>query len=217
MPPDALNLRLLQSHAVGPAHAAAARPARTLAAPRIGAGDTRVGAVGKATGDRREDREGEFTAFYEQHVQRIVRTVALVVRDGALAEDAVAEAFARAWARWRQVRTHDRPAAWVTRVALNECNSRFRRRRVERRKAHAVARPDQVQDPEPHASHVWAAVARLTEQERTLVALRYIADLPQAQIAELLGVPPGTVASGLNRSRRRLGIDLRPDADEEVW
>jgi RNA polymerase sigma-70 factor (ECF subfamily) len=173
--------------------------------------------VGNATGEHRDDREAEFTVFYEQQVQRIVRTVALVVHDAALAEDAVAEAFSRAWARWRRVRTHDRPAAWVTRVALNECNSRFRRRRVERRKAHAVARPDEVHDPEPRASHVWAAVARLPEQERTLIALRYVADLPQVQIAEVLGIPPGTVASGLSRGRRRLGIDLHPDADQEVW
>jgi RNA polymerase sigma-70 factor (ECF subfamily) len=64
---------------------------------------------------------------------------------------------------------------------------------------------------------VWAAVARLPEQERTLIALRYVADLPQAQIAEVLGIPPGTVASGLSRGRRRLGIDLHPDADQEVW
>ncbi len=63
---------------------------------------------------------------------------------------------------------------------------------------------------------MWAAVARLPEQERTLIALRYVAYLPQAQIAEVLGIPPGSVASGLNRSRRRLGIDLLPDADEEV-
>ncbi len=108
-----------------------------------------MGAVGSATGEYREDREAEFTAFYQQQVQRIVRTVALVVRDPALAEDAVAEAFAWAWARWRQVRTHDRPAAWVTRVALNECNSRFRRRRVERRKAHASPDPTRSTIPSP--------------------------------------------------------------------
>jgi RNA polymerase sigma-70 factor, ECF subfamily len=172
--------------------------------------------VRQAAGQRREDREAEFTAFYDAEASRVVRTVALVVRDAALAEDAVAEAFARAWARWGQVRTHDRPAAWVTRVALNECNSRFRRRRVERRKAQAIARPEHTHDPEPPAGHVWAAVARLPQQERTLIALRYVADLPQAQIAEVLGVPRGTVASGLNRGRRRLGIDLQPDRDEEM-
>lgn len=161
-------------------------------------------------------REAEFAAFYERQSPRVVRTVALVVRDATLAEDAVAEAFARAWARWRQVRTYDSPASWVTRVALNESNSRFRRARVERRKAHAVARPDRVDGPESGAGHVWEAVARLPEQERTLIALRYIADLPQAEIAAVLGIPAGTVASGLNRGRRRLGIDLL-DADEEQW
>lgn len=160
--------------------------------------------------------EAEFTDFYERHAARIVRTVALVVRDAALAEDAVAEAFARAWARWSQVSTADRPDAWVTRVAINECHSRFRRRRVERRKAHAVAQPDEALGPEPPASDLWQAVARLPEQERTLIALRYIADLRQAEIAEVMGIPTGTVASGLNRGRRRLGIDLGPDHHEEL-
>lgn len=184
-------------------------------------------AVGRTASDprvtqrqaRRERRgvaavEAEFTAFYERHAPRIVRTVALVVRDAALAEEAVAEAFARAWARWPQVSAADRPDAWVTRVAINECHSRFRRRRVERRKAHAVAQPDTAVDPEPPASDLWQAVGRLPEQERTLIALRYIADLRQTEIADLMGIPAGTVASGLNRGRRRLGIDLRPDHEE---
>jgi RNA polymerase sigma-70 factor (sigma-E family) len=170
----------------------------------------------RAPGRGRGGQEEEFTAFYQQHAPRIVRTVAVVVRDAALAEDAVAEAFARAWGRWGKVRDHASPAAWVTRVALNVCTDRFRRRRVERRRAHALARADHVDDPEPPASYVWEAVARLPERERTLIALRYVADLPQAAISDVLGIPPGTVASGLNRGRQRLGIDLRPDLDEEL-
>jgi RNA polymerase sigma-70 factor (sigma-E family) len=185
---------------------------------RPGPAITRRGgeALGRATQGDRGSLEAEFTAFYRHEAPRIVRTVAVVVRDAALAEDAVAEAFARAWARWAQVRSHERPVAWVIRVALNDCNSRFRRRRVERRKAHAVARSDHVEDPEPPAGHVWEAVARLPERERMLIALRYVADLRQADIAELLGVAPGTVASGLNRGRRRLGIELGPAHDEEM-
>lgn len=201
------------------------RRAALAAAPVSGGGGTTASGrmTGRATGRRAslvgaDDGDGEaaFTAFYEQQAPRIVRTVSLVVRDAALAEDAVAEAFARAWARWRHVRTLGRPDAWVTRVAINECNSRFRRRRVERRKVHVVARPDRVVDPDPTASHVWEAVARLPEQDRTLIALRYVADLPQAEIAAVMGIPPGTVASGLNRGRRRLGIDLGSDSDGEV-
>jgi RNA polymerase sigma-70 factor (ECF subfamily) len=159
----------------------------------------------------------EFTRFYEHEAPRLVRSVTLVTGDAALAEDAVAEAFARAWSRWPQVRAHDRPVAWVMRVALNESRSRFRRRTVERRRAHQVARPEAVDDPDPSsARHLWDAVARLGERERTLIALRYVADLSQAEIAALLGIPPGTVASGLHRARQHLEHALAPVHEEEL-
>ena len=59
-----------------------------------------------------------------------------VTGEPALAEDAVAEAFARAWLRWPRLRSDPRPAVpWLLQVALNECRGRFRRHRVERRKA----------------------------------------------------------------------------------
>lgn len=157
----------------------------------------------------------DFTTFYADEGPQLLRAVALAVGDPALAEDVVAEAFARAWARWPQVRHHPRPAAWVMRVALNESRSRFRRRRVELRKAHAVARPEATADPETDGV-VWAAVAALPRQDRLLVALRYVADLTQPEIAQALGVPPGTVASGLHRARQRLGIDLRDDHEPEL-
>ena len=160
----------------------------------------------------------EFTSFYEQEAPRLVRSLTLVTGEAVLAEDAVAEAFARAWSRWPQVRACDRPAAWVMRVALNESRSRFRRRSVERRKAHAVARPDAADDPDLSAAHaLWEAVRRLDRRERALIAIRYVADLPQHEIARVLGIPPGTVASGLNRARQRLGKTLAPTHEEESW
>jgi RNA polymerase sigma factor (sigma-70 family) len=152
----------------------------------------------------------DFTMFYEREAPRLVRSVALATGEPALAEDAVAEAFARAWSRWPEVSATRRPAAWVMRVALNQARDRFRRRRVERRKESAVARPEAVDDPLPLDHHLWDAVRGLPRFECTLVALRYVADLPQAEIAAVLGVPPGTVASGLNRARQRLGVVLGP-------
>jgi len=160
--------------------------------------------------------QADFTPFYENEAPRLVRSLALVIGDPVLAEDAVAEAFARAWARWPEVSSRDSSAAWVMRVALNQANDRFRRRKVERRKAHAIARPDVVHDPQPPVGQwLWDAVRDLPKQERTLVALRYVADLSQAEIAGLLGLPPGTVASGLNRARHKLGVALRPTYQEE--
>ena len=146
----------------------------------------------------------------------MVRSVALVTGEPALAEDAVAEAFARAWSRWPDVRGSERPAAWVMRVALNLVHDRFRRRRVERRKAQVVAQPEAVYDRQPQVDQrVWEAVRALPEHERTLIALRYVADLSQTEIAKTLGIPAGTVASGLNRARQKLAATLGTSYQEE--
>jgi RNA polymerase sigma-70 factor (ECF subfamily) len=162
-----------------------------------------------------QDHLDDFARFYEREAQRLIRTVAVVTGEPALAEDAVAEAFARAWLRWPRLRSDPRPAVpWLLQVALNECRGRFRRHKLERRKAHLVARADAVDDPEPMTMHVWAAVAELPEPDRTLIALRYVADLTQEQIAQALDLPSGTVASGLHRARRRLGLDLGPSYEE---
>lgn len=166
---------------------------------------------------RRSTVRVDFTTFYETEARQLVRSVALVIGDPVLAEDAVAEAFARAWARWPEVSRCGSPAAWVMRVALNHTRDRFRRRKVERRKARMVARDDVVHDPHPQTDRrLWDAVRQLPEQERTLVALRYVADLSQPQIADLLGLPPGTVASGLNRARQKLGAALGSAYQEEL-
>jgi RNA polymerase sigma-70 factor (sigma-E family) len=158
----------------------------------------------------------EFTSFYERESLRLVRTVTLVTGEPALAEEVVAEAFARAWSRWPKVRDHARPDAWIMRVAMNESRSRFRRRALERRLAHRVARPELVHDPDPVvAQPLWDAVARLDRRERTLIALRYVAGLRQDEIADVLGIPSGTVASGLHRARRTLEGTLAPTREEE--
>jgi RNA polymerase sigma-70 factor (ECF subfamily) len=158
----------------------------------------------------------DFTTFYEAEADRMVRSVALAVGDPQLAEEAVAEAFARAWSRWPDVSRSRRPAAWVMRVALNQAHDRFRRRKVEKRKARVVARSEESHDPQPQVEQrLWDAVRSLPEHECTLIALRYIADLSQAEIAETLGMPSGTVASGLNRARQKLGAALGSAYQEE--
>jgi RNA polymerase sigma-70 factor (ECF subfamily) len=159
----------------------------------------------------------DFVLFYESEAPRLVRSVAVAVGDPVLAEDAVAEAFARAWSRWSQVRAMEWPVAWVARVALNQARDRFRRRRVERRNAMVVARDEVSLDDTTHVDHqLWAAVRDLPRQECVLIALRYFADLSQAEIADALGIPPGTVASGLNRARQKLGAALGAAYQEEL-
>src|SRR5690349_15722076 len=155
----------------------------------------------------RDEGRADFDAWYLHEAPRVLASVTLAVGDRWLAEDATAEAFARALERWRQVRELQSPAAWVYTVALNQVRTVLRRRKVEQRflrrqredVAHPAAEPDVA---------LWRAVAQLPPRTRTVVALRYIGDLPEARIAEVLGITRGTVASTLHDARRKLADRL---------
>jgi RNA polymerase sigma factor (sigma-70 family) len=155
----------------------------------------------------RDDEVDGFDAWYGREAPRVLASVTLAVGDRWLAEEATAEAFARALERWSRVREAQSPAGWVFTVALNHVRSLARRKEVERRFLRRQ-RVDAVRPaPEPDVA-LWRAVRELPPRMRTVVALRYVGDLQQAQIAEVLGVSPGTVASTLHDARARLAVVL---------
>src|SRR5579872_4549438 len=75
--------------------------------------------------------ETGFAEFFQTSWDPCLRAVAATTGDMLLAEDQVAEAFARAWVSWRKVSRHPAPRAWVVRTALNAGASRWRRRARE--------------------------------------------------------------------------------------
>lgn len=156
---------------------------------------------------KRDDGRADFDAWYLHAAPRVLASVTLAVGDRWLAEDATAEAFARALERWHQVRDMTSPHAWVYTVALNQVRTTARRRGLERRflrrQREDVAHPA----PAPDVA-LWDAVAQLPPRMRTVVALRYVADLPETRIAEILGISRGTVASTLHDARHRLADRL---------
>lgn len=155
---------------------------------------------------------GLFDAWYQREAAGVSKTLALVLADRALAEEVTAEAFARAWATWPRVRAMDSPVGWVYRVALNVAKTGFRRNRLERR---SRERRGVVGAPAEPADALWTAVARLAPRARLAISLRYIADLPETEIAELMGIARGTVAATLHSARRQLAGDLA-DCQEVV-
>ena len=104
----------------------------------------------------------------------------------------------------------DRPAAFARKVLLNRHRSLLRRAVVEAR--HLVAsRPEDRHQPDFGGDDLvlWQALQGLPSRQRAALVLRFYLDLPEAEVASLLGVPAGTVKSwthrGLARLRDRLG------------
>jgi RNA polymerase sigma-70 factor (sigma-E family) len=147
--------------------------------------------------------ESEFSEFYQTSRDACLRAVIANVGDRALAEDLVAEAFARAWSSWRKVSQYAAPRGWVVRTALNTGVSWWRPRRREVAfgdyDAAATADPGPGVDPA-----VVAALRRLPTRQREVIALRVFLDLDTTTTAEILGIAPGTVKEHLSRAARAL-------------
>jgi RNA polymerase sigma-70 factor (ECF subfamily) len=130
-----------------------------------------------------------------------------MVGDRRLAEDLVAEGFARAWARWAKVSQHPAPRAWVLRTALNLRVSWWRRRRRELPQVEAdwVAPPVPGQGIDPS---LVAALNRLSTRQREVIVLRVLLDLDTRSTATVLGIAAGTVTAHLSRATDALQRDL---------
>jgi RNA polymerase sigma-70 factor (ECF subfamily) len=166
-----------------------------------------------------------FAEFYETARDDCLRAVFASVGDRQVAEDLVAEAFARAWARWRTVGHHPAPQAWVVRTALNARVSWWRRYRRE------VTLPEGAADAAGGSAviggvdgggldvavdrELMTALLRLPARQRQVVALRIFLDLDTAQTAQTLGIAPGTVTAHLARAMATLRAELSVAMEKE--
>jgi RNA polymerase sigma-70 factor (sigma-E family) len=169
-------------------------------------------AVGRTVG-RRARAVDAFSLAVECHRDGLARLAFALCGDAALAEDVVAEAYARVWPRWRRGRVQDL-SSYLRRAVVNEVYQRHRRRLLERREASRPA--DRGNDGGFEAlvgerDALWAAVARLSPRQRVVVVLRVVEDLSEEQTAATLGVPVGTVKSRLSRALVELRTTLEDD------
>lgn len=149
----------------------------------------------------------DFVSWYEAEHARTRAALTLACGSSERATDAVDEAFARALERWSRVRQMHSRTGWVYRVALNVVRRQARRAALERR---LVNRGDALPslDPPTADPQLWAAVRELPPRQRVAIALRYVADLTEPQIADAMDIAPGTVAASLNSARKRLAAML---------
>jgi len=177
----------------------------------------------------------EFAEFYKASWDPCLRAVTATLVEPRLAEDLVAEAFARAWVSWREVRDHPAPRAWVVRTALNTGVSWWRRRRREvtltgyegighdstghESRGRDVAGAEglvAVEEAGGLDAALLSAVRRLPAREREVVVLRVFLDLDTETTARHLGIATGTVRAHLSRAMAALRQDLAPALAMEV-
>lgn len=156
----------------------------------------------RSTGD-------DFDALFVEGYPRLVRTVSFVCGDAEVAAECVADAFERAYVRWRRVSGLDDPLGWVRRVALNRATDVGRRsvrgrRAVERLASRAMVDASRVDHGHGLDPAVAAAVRGLSAQQRAVVALHYLDDLPVTAVADSMGLSEGAVKYHLHQARLRL-------------
>jgi RNA polymerase sigma-70 factor (sigma-E family) len=152
------------------------------------------------------EREQDFTEFYLARGPALRRTAYLIVRDWHHAEDLTQQSFVRLYAAWPRIR-RESVEAYARKTVVNACLTHLRRRKPES--------PTETLPDSPVATHetaldVGQALALLPDRQRAIVALRFLDDLPVAEVAAALGVAEGTVKSQTSRALDTLRAHL-PD------
>jgi RNA polymerase sigma factor (sigma-70 family) len=139
------------------------------------------------------------------------RVALAILRDHAEAEDALQEAALNAWRSFHQMRGDETAArAWFLAIVSNRCRSRFRSGWWRRgRAAGGDVNLDRLESGRHESvvelrTDLAGALGRLTPDQRAALCLYYQLDLPQAEVARILGVRVGTVKSRLSRGVQTL-------------
>jgi len=140
--------------------------------------------------------------LYAQAYPSMVRLARLLIGSPELAADMVQDAFVDVYRRWDRI---VQPSAYLRRAVVNRCRGHNRRRRVERRH-----RPQPPPPVSLEAHELTDALSALRYRERAAIVLRFYADLPDDEIAALLGCRPGTVAALVHRGLERLRRSIQP-------
>ncbi|MGO0575603.1 SigE family RNA polymerase sigma factor [Ornithinimicrobium panacihumi] len=161
----------------------------------------------------------DYVAFVQARQGALLRSAYLICGDHHLAEDLLQEALVKLASRWERLRD-EAPEAYVRKILYRDAVSRWRKVRRETLVDHddpvgplgAMSVPDRTAEVLT-AADVAAALDLLPPRQRAVIVLRYFEDLSERQIADALGIAPGTVKSQASDAMRTLRR-LIPAVDE---
>jgi RNA polymerase sigma-70 factor, ECF subfamily len=179
--------------------------------------------------------DAAFESLVEAYYRRIYSLIYRMVQSEQDAADLTQETFVRVYRALPKLRAEGAQSAWIRRIATNLCLDWLRRRNSSPSMSSLDARPTEdsdthqsweIADPtgEPdllfsskeRASALYAAIEKLPDDYRTVVILHYMEEMRVEEIADLQGVPAGTIKSRLSRARRELKRKLVPYFEPEI-
>lgn len=147
----------------------------------------------------------DLASFYASAYPRLVAVLAAMADGLADAEGCVQDAFVKLIPRWDRISRYDDPEAWVRQVAVRHLLSRYRRRQVAARALPRLVERDALPSPSGDRVDVEGAMRTLPPAHRAVLVLHHGLGMPVNEVAEVLGVPTGTVKSRLSRARAAFG------------
>lgn len=176
-----------------------------------------------------------FESLVDAHYRRVYTLALRILNSPQDAQDVTQEVFLRAYRALPRLRADGAQAAWIRRIATNLCLDTLRRRKsavptvsldaplTDDSEAHSAREiadekldPARILDQEERRAQVLRALENLPDDYRTVVVLHHLEDLRVEDIAEIVGVPTGTVKSRLSRARKALKRRLSPYFDPDM-
>ena len=172
----------------------------------------------------RRVRIGEASAYaeiVERHKDRAMTLAVRILKDSLDAEEALQDAFVRAFRALDRFDERARFSTWFYRILYNVCITRATKRTRQERAMPTTPlgalefdpadnnSPHTILDLHDSAQHVRDAIAELPQLVATVVTLFYVQEMSHEEIAEITGMPIGTIKTYLHRGRKQLAVLLR--------
>ncbi|MCD6638674.1 MAG: SigE family RNA polymerase sigma factor [Nocardioides sp.] len=147
-------------------------------------------------------KDEDFTHYMTARQPAMLRLAYVLTGDTASAEDLVQVAFAKLYLAWNRVEERGALDGYVRRILVNEHNSSWRRPWRRRERVSDTLPDSPVLDTYDDGGNaeLWQLVQSLPPRQRSVIVLRYYEQLSEAEIADVLGVSPGTVKSQASKA-----------------
>lgn len=154
-----------------------------------------------------------YEEFANSRLTAMLRFAVMLTGDPHVAQDLVQETMVRVQLNWRRVSRADSPERYARRMLVNQYldwrrGSWFRRVLLRNEVPEPPTRPRDHAEENAERDQVWSWLERLPRRQRAALVLRYYEDLPDAEIAEVLGCAVGTVRSSISRALATLRTQM---------